>query len=41
MTTETSTNHTGPLACKQCGGTAGPFDTGTGLCEDCAAGEQQ
>lgn len=41
MSTETTTNHAGPLACKRCGNTDGPFVPGTGLCEDCADGGQQ
>lgn len=41
MTTETNTKPTGPLACKSCGDTVGPFVPGTGLCEDCADGDQQ
>lgn len=35
MSTETTTNNTGPLACKSCGDTDGPFVPGTGLCENC------
>jgi hypothetical protein len=34
MTTETSTKPTGPLGCKGCGDTDGPF-TRHGYCEDC------
>jgi hypothetical protein len=40
MTTETNTNHTGPLGCTRCGDTDGPF-TRTGLCETCADKDQQ
>lgn len=28
----------GPVGCKNCGDTAGPFDPTTGLCEDCLPG---
>ncbi|MFD5910298.1 hypothetical protein ACFWHL_16425 [Streptomyces massasporeus] len=41
MTTETDANQTGPLGCVRCGDTTGPFVPGTGLCEDCADGDQQ
>jgi len=40
MSTENTTNHTGPLGCRSCGDTDGPF-TKDGLCEDCADGGQQ
>lgn len=28
----------GPVGCRSCGGTAGPYDLTTGLCEDCLDG---
>ncbi|MFF8590033.1 hypothetical protein ACF061_01095 [Streptomyces sp. NPDC015220] len=34
MSTESTTKPTGPLGCRGCGNTAGPF-TASGLCEDC------
>jgi len=34
MTTETTTKPTGPLRCRRCGDTDGPF-TKDGYCEDC------
>jgi hypothetical protein len=37
MSTESTTNRTGPLGCKRCGDTDGPF-TKDGLCETCADG---
>ncbi|MFF8100092.1 hypothetical protein ACF07S_10005 [Streptomyces sp. NPDC016640] len=40
MKTETTTKATGPLGCRNCGDTTGPF-TRDGLCEDCADGDQQ
>ncbi|WP_371238891.1 hypothetical protein [Streptomyces pimonensis] len=41
MSTETTTNHTGPLGCRNCGDTDGPFDPRTGLCETCTDRGQQ
>ncbi|MFJ6559903.1 hypothetical protein ACIQMV_08480 [Streptomyces sp. NPDC091412] len=40
MSTESTTNHTGPLACTRCGDEDGPF-TRDGLCENCADGDGQ
>ncbi|MHC3450842.1 hypothetical protein [Streptomyces prasinus] len=40
MSTESTTKPTGPLACRGCGDTTGPF-TRDGHCEDCADGDQQ
>lgn len=37
MSTEITTKPTGPLGCRNCGDTTGPF-TRDGLCEDCADG---
>lgn len=28
----------GPVGCRQCHGTGGPFDPASGLCEDCLPG---
>ncbi|WP_055693748.1 hypothetical protein [Streptomyces prasinopilosus] len=35
MSTETTAKPTGPLGCRSCGNTDGPFDPNTGHCEDC------
>lgn len=40
MSTESTTKHVAPLRCANCRDEDGPFDTRSGLCEDCTpAGE--
>ena len=45
MSTDSTTQPTGPLRCVRCEDEVGPFDLADGLCEDCerlvpAGGEQ-